>query len=157
MAASDRSARLTGPEGRIATALQRRIMALHAFIYRLSGGAIWGRMFNSPVLLLLTIGRKTGRLRTTPLLYLADGETLVIVASNGGAPRDPIWWRNLQHYPEALVQVGRRVMRVRAAQATPAEHERLWPLLTAMYPSYADYQARTSRPIPVAVLRPVEE
>lgn len=135
--------------------MQRSVMGLHSLLYRLSGGTIGGRLFNSPVLLLTTIGRKTGKLRVTPLLYLPDGSTMVIVASNGGALKDPVWWLNLQKQPLALVQVGRQRLDVCAEQATREQHVRLWPLLIQMYPPFADYQRRTDRPIPVIILTPI--
>ncbi len=128
---------------------------VHTFLYRLTGGSVGGRVFKSPVLLLTTTGRKSGKRRTIPLLYLADGDSLAVVASKGGAPEHPAWWLNLQRNPEAEVQVGRRRFRVRAEQASPAEKGRLWPLLTRMYPPYDDYQKRTTREIPVVILRPV--
>ena len=74
----------------------RFFTGLHTFFYRLSGGKPGGRFGKSPVLLLNTTGRKTGKQRTTPLLYLKDGDNLVLVASNGGAPTHPVWWLNLQ-------------------------------------------------------------
>jgi len=108
------------------------------------------------VLLLTTTGRKTGERRTIPLLYLEDGENLAVVASNGGAPKHPDWWLNLRVAPEAIAEVGRRKLRVRAEEASPEEKERLWPRLVAMYGPYESYQRRTDREIPVVLLRPVE-
>jgi F420H(2)-dependent quinone reductase len=128
----------------------------HAAIYRASGGKLAGRMFNSPVLLLITTGRKTGRERTTPLLYLEDGENLVVVASVGGAPRNPDWYWNLKANPEARVQMQDRTLRVRAQEAEGEEKRRLWRRVVEMYPPYEDYQRRTEREIPVFVLRPME-
>ena len=128
----------------------------HAAIYRASGGKLAGRMFNSPVLLLSTTGRKTGRERTTPLLYLEDGENLVVVASVGGAPRHPDWYWNLKANPEARVQMQERTLRVRAQEAEGDEKHRLWRRVVEMYPPYEDYQRRTEREIPVFVLRPTE-
>jgi deazaflavin-dependent oxidoreductase (nitroreductase family) len=109
------------------------------------------------VLLLTTTGRKSGRERTIPLLYLQDGEELVVVASNGGAPRHPAWWLNLEANPRATVEVGDRKLRVRAEQASPEEKERLWPKLVAMYSSYEDYQKRTEREIPVIILHLLDD
>ena len=106
------------------------------------------------MLLLNTIGRKTGQPRTTPLLYLQDEDDLVIVASYGGAPSHPVWWLNLQAKPEAEVEVGRKKLRVVARQADAAERERLWPLLVAMFGEYAEYQKKTIREIPVVILHP---
>jgi F420H(2)-dependent quinone reductase len=127
----------------------------HAAIYRASGGKLAGRMFNSPVLLLITTGRKTGRERTTPLLYLEDGKNLVVVASVGGAPRHPDWYWNLKANPEARVQLQERTLRVRAQEAEGEEKRRLWRWVVEMYPPYEDYQRRTEREIPVFVLRPM--
>src|SRR3989304_626901 len=87
--------------------LIRCVSATHRFWYRLTGGAIGGKLGKAPMLLLTTTGRKSGRLRTTPLLYLADGENMVVIASNGGSDRDPGWWVNLKHNPRAEVQVRR--------------------------------------------------
>jgi len=128
----------------------------HAAIYRASGGKVAGRMFNSPVLLLITTGRKTARGRTTPLLYLEDGENLVVVASVGGAPKHPDWYWNLKANPEARVQIQDRTLRVRAEEAEGEEKRRLWRRVVEMYPPYEDYQWRTEREIPVFVLRPTE-
>jgi deazaflavin-dependent oxidoreductase (nitroreductase family) len=134
---------------------QRIFTQTHAFFYRLSGGKLGGRLGNGPVLLLNTVGRKTGKQRTTPLLYLKDGDNLVLVASNGGAPSHPVWWLNLRAAPQAEVEVGRQKLRVTARQADPQEHQRIWPLLVNMYPSYAEYQKKTTREIPVVILQPM--
>ena len=128
----------------------------HAAIYRASGGKVAGRMFNSPVLLLITTGRKTGKERTSPLLYLEDGENLVVVGSVGGAPKHPDWYWNLKANPEARVQIKDRTQRVRAEEAKDEQKRRLWRRLVEMYPPYEDYQRRTRREIPVFVLRPIE-
>ncbi len=133
---------------------QRLITGTHTFFYRLSGGKLGGQFGKSPVLLLNTTGRKTGKQRTTPLLYLRDGDDLVLVASYGGAPTHPVWWLNLLAKPEAEVEIGRKKLRVTARQADAAERERLWPLLVAMYGDYAEYQKKTTREIPVVILHP---
>jgi deazaflavin-dependent oxidoreductase (nitroreductase family) len=111
-------------------------------------------MLGSQVLLLNTVGRKSGRKRTTPLLYLRDGGDYVIVASKGGAPAHPAWYYNLKASPETTVQVGASEVRVRAEEASLEEKARLWPKLVEMYPSYEDYQKKTDREIPVIVLHP---
>lgn len=111
-------------------------------------------MHKVPVLLLTTTGRKTGRKRTTPLLYARDGNRLVIVASNGGRRMDPSWWRNLKHNPIAMVQVKDVNQTVYAQRAIGSEKERLWQMMTGLYPAYDQYQQRTDREIPVVVLRP---
>ncbi len=133
---------------------ERIFTGTHAFFYRLSGGKLGGTFRKSPVLLLNTTGRKTGEPRTTPLLYLKDGDNLILVASNGGAPKHPAWWLNLQAKPEAEVEIGRKKLQVNAKQADAEEHNRLWPLLVDMYSDYAEYQKKTTREIPVVILHP---
>lgn len=143
------------PNPRLAELAQREVARLHALVYRLSGGRLGGRVMRSPVLVLVTAGRKTGKRRETPLLYLADGPDHVIVASNGGAAAHPAWYHNLTANPEAEVRVGNRSLAVRAETVEGEEKRRLWDLLVRMYPPYASYQRRTDRDIPVIKLRPV--
>ena len=138
-------------------AAQRAATKLHSFIYRATGGGIGSRMVGSPVLLLTTTGRKSGKQRTSPLLYLEDGENIVIVASNGGAPSNPSWYLNLETNPYAEVEIKDQKLRVRAEKVSPEERERLWPRLVAMYGSYENYRRLTDREIPVVVLKPVEK
>jgi deazaflavin-dependent oxidoreductase (nitroreductase family) len=128
------------------------ITGVHRFLYRVSGGRLGSRLGRSDMLLLTTRGRKSGRERTVPLLYVADGERFVVVASNAGDERAPAWWLNLQASPAARVQVGRDTHAVGARRAGTEEAERLWPRLEASYPSYAAYRARTRREIPVVLL-----
>jgi F420H(2)-dependent quinone reductase len=104
------------------------------------------------VLLLTTTGRKTGRKRTTPLLYFKDGNRLAIVASNGGRDESPSWWTNLRFNPQGEVQIKSEKWSVKGERANDYEKSRLWPLLAKMYPSYDDYQRRTKREIPVVIL-----
>ena len=147
------------PAGRrpskLSAALQNAVTTVHSFLYRSSNGAIGGRLANSPVLLLTTTGRRSGRQRTVPLLYLMDGPNVVLVASNGGAVKHPTWWLNLQSTPEAWIQIKGNRRRVKAEQASSAEKQRLWPRLTAMYPGYKRYQEITDRDIPVVILRSI--
>ena len=139
----------------IATA-QKWAAKLHASVFRATGGRVGGRMVGSPVLLLVTTGRKSGQRRTTVLLYLEDAGRYVIVASNGGTATHPMWWLNLQADPEATVEVGGRKTHVRAMEARGEEKARLWQRLIRMYPSYENYQKRTDREIPVVILEPLE-
>ena len=142
---------------KLSVALQNALTSIHTFVYANTNGAIGGRMMNSPVLLLTTRGRKTNKLRTVPLLYLADGDDLVLVASNGGATKHPTWWLNLQSTPEAQIQVRGSKQRVRAERASAEEKRRLWPSLVAMYPGYKKYQEITNRDIPVVILHPITD
>jgi F420H(2)-dependent quinone reductase len=149
------------PAGRspskVAAALQNAVIRLHTVLYRSSNGAIGGRIARSPVLLLTTIGRRSGKQRTVPLLYLMDGPNVVLVASNGGAVTHPTWWLNLQTTPEAWIQIKGVRQRVKAEQAPAVEKQRLWPRLIAMYPGYKRYQEITDRDIPIVILRSIQE
>ncbi len=106
------------------------------------------------MLLLDHVGAKSGDLPTSPLLYVPDGEKLVLVASKGGFPQNPAWSHNLRANPLTYLQVGAERRRVRARVATPAERERLWELAVAVWPGYEDYQERTERQIPLVILEP---
>jgi len=128
----------------------------HTRVYRATGGRLFGRMGKRPILLLNTMGRKTGRRGTSPLLYVMDGEDFVIIASKGGAPTHPAWYLNLKANPDATVEVGDREVRVRAEEVNPEEKVRLWQKMVEMYPSYDDYQRKTKREIPLLKLHPVE-
>ena len=128
----------------------------HTSVFRASRGRVGGRMLGSDVLLLNTVGRKSGQKRTTPLLYLPDGDDYAIVASKGGAPKHPAWYHNLTANPETTIEVGDREVRVRAREVDGEEKRRLWTRLVEMYPSYESYQNKTDREIPVVLLEPVE-
>jgi len=133
--------------------MMRMISGTHEFWYRLSGGLIGGRVGGLPILLLTTTGRKSGKKRTMPLVYLQDGDDIVIIASNGGSDRHPAWWLNLKDKPEAEVQVGRDAKSVTAEKATGEERERLWRQVVEMYKGYDEYRRMTEREIPVVILR----
>jgi len=127
----------------------------HTLLYRATGGLIGHRVPGVPPMLLLDhVGAKSGKRRTTPLAYLADGERIVIVASKGGHPRHPAWYHNLRANPRTTVQVGRRKLDVDARVAGPEERERLWPRVVDLYEGYAGYQQRTDREIPLVILEP---
>ena len=131
----------------------RRLMGLHTLVYRATGGAIGHTGPGLPAMLLLDhVGAKSGTKRTAPLLYLTDGDNVVIVASKGGYPKNPAWFYNLKANPETTVQIGREHRPVRARVATAAEHDRLWPKAVKTYSGYADYQKRTQRKIPLVIL-----
>jgi deazaflavin-dependent oxidoreductase (nitroreductase family) len=136
---------------------QRAATKLHTFVYQATNGKVGGRLLGAPVLLLTTTGRKSGKEHTVPLLYLPDGENLVVVGSNGGTATHPAWWLNLTANPEVGVEIGDRKLRVRAEKAGPEEKARLWKELVAMYRSYEDYRRRTDREIPVMLLKPTHE
>jgi len=126
-------------------------------LFRATGGRVGGSFGGAPILLLHTVGRKSGERRATPLLYLPDGERVVLVASKGGTNRHPAWYHNLLAAPETEVELprqGRR--RMRARLATDDERPDLWRRCVEIYPPYEDYQRRTSRRIPLIVLEPRE-
>jgi deazaflavin-dependent oxidoreductase (nitroreductase family) len=139
---------------RARNAFGRGAKKLHSSIYRSSDGRVWGTMFGGPVLLLNTTGRSSGQRRTTPLLYVKDGEDFVLMASNGGADRHPAWYLNLMANPDATVEIGDREARVRAEEAHGEEKAHLWQKMVEMYPTYDDYQKKTQREIPLLVLHP---
>jgi deazaflavin-dependent oxidoreductase (nitroreductase family) len=128
----------------------------HVRRYRETGGAV-GHIWKegSTILLLTTTGRRTGNPTTAPLIYAKDRDRLVIVASQGGAPKHPGWYRNLVKTPEVEVQLLDDVFRSRASTAEGEERERLWGLVNEVWPHYAEYQRRTDRRIPVVVLERV--
>ena len=124
----------------------------HAQRYLASNGAdghIWQGV---PTLLLWTTGRRSGEQRLSPLIYGRDGDRYLIVASRGGSPAHPAWYRNLAANPDVEVQVGADKFHARARTATPAEKPALWQTMSAVWPSYNDYQTKTSRDIPVVIL-----
>ena len=105
-----------------------------------------------PTLLLTTRGRRSGMLRRTALIYGRDGDRYLVVASRGGAPAHPHWYRNLVAEPNVRVQVAAETFLARARTATPEEKQDLWAIMVAIWPAYDEYQTRTQREIPVVIL-----
>ena len=114
-----------------------------------SGGPMEGR----PLLLLTTAGAKSGQLRTTPVMYIPDGDRLLVIASNAGAATHPDWYRNLLAHPEVTVEVGNETFKAIAIATEGSERQRLWTRIVELYPFFADHEAKTTRQIPVIVLR----
>jgi len=133
-----------------------RLARVHTSLYKRTGGRVGERVpgGKGQMLLLDHVGAKSGTLRTSPLLYIPDGENLVIVASKGGFPQHPAWFHNLRANPETYAQVGPERRRVRTRVATPEERERLWGLAVTVWPGYEDYRKRADREIPLVVLEP---
>lgn len=132
------------------------LMRGHAAVYRVTGGRIGGRIPGLPALLLLDhVGAKTGKLRTTPLVYMLDGENLLVVASKGGHPRDPAWMHNLRANPLTEVQIAEARLKVRAREASEGERRSLWPRAAKYNPHWGRYRKRTSREIPLVLLEPL--
>jgi deazaflavin-dependent oxidoreductase (nitroreductase family) len=131
----------------------RRLTGLHTVAYRATRGVIGHRVPGGPPMLLLEhVGAKSGAKRTSPLVYVKDGDDIVLVASKGGNPKNPAWFHNLKANPETTVQVGSEKRPVRARVATDEEREQLWPKAVKTYSGYAGYQKRTDRKIPLVVL-----
>jgi F420H(2)-dependent quinone reductase len=128
---------------------------LNVPLYRLSGGRIGGRVGRAPVLLLTTTGRKSGEPRTAPVLYLAEGDHLILINTNAGNAKVPAWSLNRTANPEATVEVGRKRQTVRARIAEGEERTELWRKSNAQYAGFDDYEAKLDRKISVFVLEPV--
>src|SRR5579859_3413235 len=124
----------------------------HVRVYRKTGGQRGYNWRGTTILLLTTRGRVSGEERTTPLIHRTDGERFVVVASKGGAPDHPDWFKNLQAHPEATIEVKDETIPVQVHVASGEERERLWKLMTDVWPAYDGYQAKTAREIPVVVL-----
>ena len=133
------------------------IFNVMVFLYNVSGGRIGGKMGKVPVLLLTTTGRKTGKQRTLPLVYIMDDSDYVITASAGGADKHPSWYFNIRSNPQATIQVKDKHIQVTAEIAEPEKKSELWARLVEVAPNFAGYEKRTSREIPMVILHPVEE
>ena len=122
--------------------------------FRANAGVVGGPFEGVPILLLHHLGAKTGTERVSPLAYRRDDDDYVIFASKGGAPDNPDWYHNLRAKPKVTIEVGTETVGVRARVAEGDERERLWSVQKQEYPGFADYEAKTSRQIPVVVLEP---
>ena len=131
----------------------RTVSSLHIALYRATRGRVGRRLARHDMLLLTTTGRHSGRQHTVPLLYLRVRSDLVVIASYGGHPQHPHWYRNLVADPHAEVQLDGERFPVTARTADAGERSRLWALAVAEYPGYTDYQAKTTRLIPVVLLQ----
>lgn len=120
--------------------------------FRANGGKGIGPFEKAPVVLLTTIGAKSGKPRTAPLVYTLDGDRVVIIASKGGAPTHPDWYHNLVANPEVTVEIGTEKYQARAVVPEGAERDRLFDAQAAVMPGFAEYQRKTTRLIPVVVL-----
>jgi deazaflavin-dependent oxidoreductase (nitroreductase family) len=128
---------------------------VHQAIVHLTGGSVLGSAFGMPVVELHTVGRTSGRPRSTMLTApVVDGEKVVLVASKGGDDRDPDWYRNLMAHPDVELTMAGRRRPMRARRASPEEKADLWPRVVAAYQGYASYQRRTERDIPLVICEP---
>jgi deazaflavin-dependent oxidoreductase (nitroreductase family) len=126
---------------------------MHVFFYSITNGSIGGRLGGGEILLLTSIGRKTGKKRTWALNYLKEDPDYVIIASNGGQPNNPGWYYNLKEKKKATIKIKKVELEVTSIIADKKERNRLWTKITQQYPFYADYQKKTTREIPVIILK----
>ncbi len=123
--------------------------------FREQRGNPTGPMAGRPLLLLTTTGAKSEQPRVVPLMYISEGERLLIIASNAGAPQHPDWYHNLVAHPQVTVEVGVETYTATAHIITGEEHERLWAWVLAQYPFFADHQEKIKRQIPIVALQRV--
>jgi deazaflavin-dependent oxidoreductase (nitroreductase family) len=141
------------PKSGLFWSLFNRSVKGHVAAFRLTGGRIGGSVVGAPVLLLHHTGAKSGKQRVSPLLYMPDGERMVIVASKGGYTKNPGWYHNLKAHPDTDVELPKEGrVAVRAHVASGEERRDLWRRVVDLYAGYAEYQDSTSREIPVVVL-----
>ncbi len=140
--------------GRLLVEVQKGVTQLHRVGMQSPLGPFLRRSGGVEFLVLDTTGRRSGAVRSTPLSFTADGEDFVVIASNGGAARDPDWFRNLQADADATIEVRGERVSVRATTVTGVERDRLWHVAVRSYPGYTAYQLRTPREIPVVRLAP---
>ncbi len=131
-----------------------RFTDLHTTVLKLSRGRIGARYNSAPIVLIESVGRKSGKRRSHPLICREDGDNLLIVASKGGIDHHPAWYLNLKAHPETTAYWRGEKRQVRARDASDAERERLWPMMVEIHRPYASYQRRTERQIPIVVLEP---
>lgn len=132
----------------------KQITRLNVWLYRRSGGRLGGRYDAAPVCILHHRGAKSGQPRETPLVHLPDGDRVVLVASMGGNPKNPAWFHNIKADPDVVIEAGGRRRPMTAHIADDEERARLWPRLLEIWPAWEDYQARTTRRLPVIVCEP---
>jgi len=120
--------------------------------FRANEGKVGGYFEGAPMVLLTTTGAKTGQVRTNPLVYVADGDRFIVIASKGGAPTNPDWYHNLVANPEASVEIGTDHFEVTATVLTGDERDRAWDAIVAERPGFAEYQTKTDRKIPAVAL-----
>lgn len=129
---------------------------LHVAIYQLMGGRIFNTYQGTPICLITMKGRKTGNIRTTPVMCIAREEKVILVASLAGTDKNPTWYYNLKANPEIEIQVGPLKRKMRAEQASSEEKNKLWPSLVEEFPIYGEYAKQTERDIPVFICSPIE-
>jgi len=134
--------------------LMKAVTRTHVFLHRLTGGRLFNKLSGDEVCFVTMTGAKSGRTLTIPLMYVPYQEGLLLVASQGGAPKNPVWYGNLVKHPDVEVNYRGRRMKLRARLAASDEKPELWPICDRSYAPYAEYRARTSRDIPIFVCEP---
>jgi deazaflavin-dependent oxidoreductase (nitroreductase family) len=136
--------------------LLKILVAVNTGLYRLTNGRLGSRLGRQSILLLHTVGRKSGKTYTNPLSYYRDGDDYLIVASNWGLDDPPNWFLNLKHQPRTTIQLKSQTIEVTARPASPDEYQRLWQLVTSRNSQYLEYQKGLARQIPIVILSPIE-
>lgn len=139
---------------RFLAVLLKYFARLHIWVYRRTNGRLGAKLLWFPAALLTTTGRRSGEPRTTPTLYVRDGDRVILPASFGGRRSNPLWYRNLQADPKVTVQIRAEHLALIARDATDEERDRYWPLLIRIYPPYKGYREATDRVIPLVVCEP---
>ena len=134
--------------------LLKAMTRTHVALHRLSGGRLFNRLGGDDVCFVEMTGAKSGRRIVVPLMWVPHGDNVLLVASQGGAPKNPVWYHNLVKHPEITVRHRRDVLHLRARLAEADEKPELWPVCDSFYAPYADYRARTDRDIPIFVCEP---
>jgi deazaflavin-dependent oxidoreductase (nitroreductase family) len=143
----------------MASAIQNQMVkfftGLHVFLYRTSGGKIWGSKNSNPVVSINTTGRKTGKLRTIPMMYVHKDNEYLITASAGGADQNPVWLSNLNSKPEANIEMDGKKIKVKAIITSGDERDKLYENFKALGKNFIEYEKKTTRKIPVIRLQPI--
>jgi len=138
----------------MANPILKMFASLNAAVYKATGGKWMGKMGKSDICVVRMRGARSGKWRDVPLMYVPNGAGVILVASLGGAPKNPVWYHNLIAHPDIEVIVRDKTLQLRARLATAQEKAEAWPRCVAAYPPYADYQKRTARDIPVFICDP---
>lgn len=147
----------TPKQERIGSWIIRKVGRWQATVYELTGGRLWNTFLGGPVAVLTVVGRKSGQVRKVPLLFLKQGDDVVMTASKGGMSKLPVWYYNVAAADTVDIQVAADKKTYRMREANAEEEIKLWPLLEKMYPDYKEYRQRTEgvRHIPVLIFSPV--
>jgi len=138
----------------MANPILKAFAKLNAAVYRMSGGRVMGKMGASDICVVRMQGARSNTWRDVPLMYVPNGAGVILVASLGGAPKNPVWYYNLVAHPDIEVQVKAATLKLRARLASATEKAAVWPRCVAAYPAYEAYQKRTTRDIPVFICDP---